>query len=215
MFVFPPVPPRRRCSEHLTFPHILFYFYHFKRWEGCSLTICSTSQQQIQLRVVNTQPVSSFQFSLALNSKKYETCKLEFCNIVIWFNYRRVWEQVCVLYVWMWSLCRTQECDNCRSGFLNATSISINVVCAHTESYVLFMFIYIYKESNCSVHTHTDKCRCERRGYILGTCTFRYCCCWERVPRLWEVPEECFLFFIWWIPSVCLYNILQEPHQSP
>lgn len=27
-------------------------------------------------------------------------------------------------------------------GFLNATSVSINVVCAHTESYVLFMFIY-------------------------------------------------------------------------
>lgn len=27
-------------------------------------------------------------------------------------------------------------------GFLNTALISINVVCAHTESYILFIFIY-------------------------------------------------------------------------
>lgn len=42
-------------------------------------------------------------------------------------------------------------------AFLNATSISINVVCAHTESYVLFIFIYIYKV--IAVRAHTHKCR--------------------------------------------------------
>lgn len=117
----------------------------------------------------------------------------------------------------MWSLCRTQECDNCRSGFLNATSISINVVCAPTESYILFMFIYIYiKVIVACTHTHT-----QTNVDVNGKPTF-----WAHVLSDTAVAEnECLIFekcqkngsfsLSGGSLQCVLYNILQEPHQSP
>lgn len=90
--------------------------------------------------------------------------------------------------VWMWSLWRTVECDNCRSGFSKHGS-NFYKCCLCPHWILHFVYIYILMKSNRWARMCTHKCGCEWQDYILGTHTFSYCCCCEWVPHLQEGPQ--------------------------